>query len=485
MSSCLRRARPADGRSTRAAGWSGREHLDELDGPVRVRRQPLSHMDTPGDPARAAAAAGGGARRWRPRPTTSTTSAAGRCAVSLAFSTVPVERNSGAGVAPPDRPPRPPDRRRLEPASCSPRARARATAASAGCARAPRCWPPSTTCRSCRSTCRAPARRCRAAPLDGVQGRPARPASPDRDPLRAADRPRAGEHRSEVMERVRLFLAECGADDGTRAARRTRPPRQRPDVARVFVTGASGFIGGALTTRLLERGDEVVGLARSDAAAEKVAARGAEVARGDLLDEDSTRRRHGRAATLAYHVAGVNSHCPPDPDMLLQGQRRTARRPPCGPPRGPASAAMVYTSSAASVGEPAGTVGTEDCVHRGSYLSVYDRSKHEGEQAVFAAARRHGRRGGGGQPVVGPGPCRARRATASIIIAYLNGKLPVFVDTHVSVVDIARLRRGRTCWPPSAGERGPALRAQRRDDPLARGARASSPSSPGFATACG
>ena len=55
--------------------------------------------------------------------------------------------------------------------------------------------------------------------------------------------------------------------------------------ARVCVTGASGFIGGALTTRLLERGDQVVGLARSDAAAERVAARGAEVARGDLLDE--------------------------------------------------------------------------------------------------------------------------------------------------------------------------------------------------------
>jgi hypothetical protein len=53
-------------------------------------------------------------------------------------------------------------------------------------------------------------------------------------------------------------------------------------VARIFVTGASGFIGGALAARLLERGDEVVGLARSDEAAAVVARRGAEVARGEL-----------------------------------------------------------------------------------------------------------------------------------------------------------------------------------------------------------
>ena len=49
-----------------------------------------------------------------------------------------------------------------------------------------------------------------------------------------------------------------------------------------------------------------------------------------------------------------------------------------------------YTSSAASLGEAEGTVGTEDCTHRGSYLSVYDRSKHEGEQAAFAAAAERG-----------------------------------------------------------------------------------------------
>jgi dihydroflavonol-4-reductase len=218
-------------------------------------------------------------------------------------------------------------------------------------------------------------------------------------------------------------------------------------MARVFVTGASGFIGGALTTRLLERGDEVVGLARSDAAAEKVAARGAEVARGDLLDEDSIAA--GMAGCdAAYHVAGVNSHCPHDPDMMLRvnvggaaAAVRAAARAGIG--------RMVFTSSAASLGEPAGTVGTEDCTHRGSYLSVYDRSKHEGEQAVFAAAAETGVEVVAVNPSSVQGPPRTG-GNGAIIIAYLNGKLPAFVETEVSVVDIEDCVEGHLL----AAERG-------------------------------
>ncbi|HWD73592.1 MAG TPA: SDR family oxidoreductase [Solirubrobacteraceae bacterium] len=58
---------------------------------------------------------------------------------------------------------------------------------------------------------------------------------------------------------------------------------------RVFVTGASGHIASAVIPQLLNHGHQVVGLARSDASAEAVAALGAEVCRGDLDDLDGLR----------------------------------------------------------------------------------------------------------------------------------------------------------------------------------------------------
>jgi nucleoside-diphosphate-sugar epimerase len=59
---------------------------------------------------------------------------------------------------------------------------------------------------------------------------------------------------------------------------------------RVFVTGASGWIGSAVIPELLANGHQAVCLARSDAAAEKVAASGAEVLRGDVEDTDVLRQ---------------------------------------------------------------------------------------------------------------------------------------------------------------------------------------------------
>jgi nucleoside-diphosphate-sugar epimerase len=73
---------------------------------------------------------------------------------------------------------------------------------------------------------------------------------------------------------------------------------------RVFVTGASGWIGAAVVSELLQSGHEVVGLARSDSAAAAVAALGAEVRRGELGDLDSLRA--GAAASDGVVHLGYN-----------------------------------------------------------------------------------------------------------------------------------------------------------------------------------
>jgi dihydroflavonol-4-reductase len=218
-------------------------------------------------------------------------------------------------------------------------------------------------------------------------------------------------------------------------------------VNRVFVTGGSGVVGGALVDSLRERGDDVVALARSDAAGAELERRGASVVRGDILDAEVLARGM-EGCTTVFHVAGVNSLCVQDPSPMLRANidgpavaiRAAAR---AGVPR------VIHTSSAATLGEPEGVVGAEDTPHRGWFLSTYERSKTEGEKVAFETGSQEGVEVVSVNPSSVQGPGRSG-GTARFLIAFLDGRLKLFVNTHVSLVDIEDCSAGHLL----AAERG-------------------------------
>lgn len=87
---------------------------------------------------------------------------------------------------------------------------------------------------------------------------------------------------------------------------------------KVFVTGASGWIGSATVDELLGAGHEVVGLARSEESAAAVKEKGAAVLRGDLDDLDSLRRGASDAEAVV-HLA--NKHDWGDPAESDRAER--------------------------------------------------------------------------------------------------------------------------------------------------------------------
>ena len=155
--------------------------------------------------------------------------------------------------------------------------------------------------------------------------------------------------------------------------------------------------------------------------------------RGDLFDDDALRTGMS-GADVVFHVAGINEMCASNPVAMdrvnVAGTVSVIQSASSGGVR-----RVVYTSSAAAVGEPAGVIGTEKTVHSGEYVSRYARSKHVAEVAALEVADQLGVDLVAVNPSSVQGPGRST-GSAGLLVRALNSKRPPLFDTTLSIVDV-------------------------------------------------
>ncbi len=189
---------------------------------------------------------------------------------------------------------------------------------------------------------------------------------------------------------------------------------------RYAITGATGFVGGALARQLRDAGHEVRALVRDPARATALGDLGVELVPGDLDDTAALDRLCAGVDGL-FHVAGWYKLGQRDPSVgdrvNVEGTRHVlAAAQRAGVPR------TVYTSTLAVNSDTHGEVLDESAVHIGKYVSHYDRTKAEAHRVAEAFAA-------DGLPVVivqpglvyGPGDTAQ---TGALVRQVVEGKRP-------------------------------------------------------------
>lgn len=157
-------------------------------------------------------------------------------------------------------------------------------------------------------------------------------------------------------------------------------------------------------------------------------AAGAEAVRGDLLEPGGWEPTL-RGCTTLFHTAGEVAMCDSKRlEVNVAGTRSVMQAAAtAGVTR------MVFTSSAATIGEARGAVGSEATPHRGEYLSAYARSKHEAELLALGDGAHLGIEVVSVNPSSVQGPGRTH-GSARIFIGYLQGRLRWAVRTRLPLV---------------------------------------------------
>lgn len=205
----------------------------------------------------------------------------------------------------------------------------------------------------------------------------------------------------------------------------------------VAVTGGSGVVGRSVVEHLIAAGEEVWALARSGRSSELLESVGARVVSGDLFDDDAVARLV-KGRSRVFHIAGVNEMCSLDTTDMWRVNVDGSIRVLDASIRAGADR-FIHTSSAVTVGEVGGSVGTENTMHRGYFLSEYERSKTVAERLVLDRS--------GDVEIVSVNPSSVQgpgrsTGTGALFLAIARGDLPFLVDTTISIVDIDDCARG-------------------------------------------